>query len=208
MASLTDKSLAQRLASFQGELKSLNLVNATSLQGLFLDTVPTSLKYMDLTGCRSIKNEFFTSFISKFFNLENLFLVGCEDLQDDALDAVVTFCPRLEGFAVPPDTTDAGLAALARSASIKRVGIRSCHHVTLDGIRFLLRSKPDLERVVVNKCLQVSPVQVRECCTNDDDGSDVLLGSPAELPAPSQRRSSLNMDIMKEFITSSGIEDE
>ena len=273
MASLTDKAISLRLGSYQGELRSLNLTNATSLQGLFLDSVgidvdrralalrpdslalratfsffvrqvPTSIRYLDLTGCRSIKNEYFTSFVSKFFNLESLFLVGCEELRDDAIDAVVTFCPRLEGIAVPPTTTDAGLAALARSASIKRVGIRSCPHVTLDGIRHLLRSKPGLERVVVSKCALVSASQFREegRHEHDDDyydddeerafgvrksaggrveggdwraavhtaaapGGDVgdmddMRCLPAHMTTPAQRRRSLNLEIMKEFVSS------
>jgi len=43
MASLTDKAISLRLGSYQGELRSLNLANATSLQGLFLDSVGTDV---------------------------------------------------------------------------------------------------------------------------------------------------------------------
>lgn len=203
MADLTDKTLSTRLGNYGGQLTSLNLTNATALQGLFFDSLPTTIQHLDLTGCRSIKSEFFISYISKFFSLESLFLVGCEDLKDDALEAVVTFCPRLEGIAVPPDTTDAGLAALARSASLKRVGIRSCHHVSLGGIRFLLRSKPDLERVVVSKCLKVSSAHARERMAQRERHADnaMIPGSPPQLPTPMERRRSLNLEIMKEFVS-------
>ncbi len=207
MAALTDKALAGRICSYQGELTSLNLTNAVALQGLFFDCLPTTIKHLDLTGCRSIKSEFFISYVSKFFSLESLFLVGCEDLKDDALDRVVTFCPRLEGIAVPPATTDAGLAALARSTSLKRVGIRACSQVTLQGIRFLLRSKPDLERVVVNNCPRVSSEQAKEGTTVDGETSGVPRRLPQEGDrqcdlTPLQRRRSLNLEIMKEFVSS------
>ncbi len=207
MAALTDKILTARLCRYQGEMVSLNLTNAVALQGLFFDSLPTTIKHLDLTGCRSIKSEFFTSYVSKFFSLESLFLVGCEDLDDDALDRVVTFCPRLEGIAVPPATTDAGLAALARSTSLKRVGIRACSQVTLQGIRFLLRSKPDLERVVVNNCPRVSCEKAKEGVTVAGE----TPGAPKQLPqvgqephdrTPAQRRRSLNLEIMKEFVSS------
>ena len=207
MAALTDKMLAARLCSHEGELTSLNLTNAVTLQGLFFDCLPTTIRHLDLTGCRSIKSEFFISYVSKFFSLESLFLVGCEDLNDDALDRVVTFCPRLEGIAVPPATTDAGLAALARSASLKRVGIRACSQVTLEGIRFLLRSKPDLERVVVNNCPLVSSEKARECVVEDGETPEGLTKLPEEDEevfgrTPAQRRRSLNLEIMKEFVSS------
>mmetsp|Transcript_3890 Transcript_3890/g.11162 ORF Transcript_3890/g.11162 Transcript_3890/m.11162 type:complete len:310 (-) Transcript_3890:97-1026(-) len=207
MAALTDKILSGRLCSYQGKLTSLNLTNAVALQGLFFDSLPTTIKHLDLTGCRSIKSEFFTSYVSKFFSLESLFLVGCEGLDDEALERVVTFCPRLEGIAVPPSTTDRGLAALARSISLKRVGIRACSDVTLQGIRFLLRSKPDLERVVVNNCPRVSSEKAKESVQVDGESP----GLPKDMPqvdgepydkTPAQRRRSLNLEIMKEFVSS------
>jgi hypothetical protein len=156
LSGLTDKALSMRLAGYRGDMTSVNLSNASLLQGLFLDTLPSTIVHLDLTGCRSLTNEYLTSFIAKFYLLESLYLVGCPNLTDSTLEMIVECCSRLESIAVPPGTTDNGLVALARLPNLRRVGIRGCDNITLQGIRSLLRGKPDLERVVVSKCMRVS----------------------------------------------------
>jgi len=188
-------------------LSMVYLTNCVGLNGLFMEYASqlSHLKLLDLSGCSSLKNEYFIYFIPRFTRLESISLVGCEDLDDCAIEAAVDSLRHLTRFAVPPSTTDAGLHFLVRSKSLRRIGFRCCDNITPEGLKIFLHMSPDIERVVVSKCRKISSSTLNGNSGGihefDSKSSDRTYDQTEQNNCffKNMRRRSLNMELMMEY---------
>lgn len=206
VSQVNDQNLSS-IAHLQ-QLSVLYLTNCIQLQGSFLQyagMIPR-LRLLDLSGCSSLKNEYFIHFIPRCRRLESISLVGCEELDDTAVEAAISSLNFLTRFAVPPGTTDIGLGFLARSKSLRRLGFRSCHNITPQGLKLFLHKMPSIERVVVSKCHQITSTTLNRNISDldhlnpgDGEGKYDLQNEQSDQFLQKLRRRSLNMELMMEY---------
>ena len=158
-----DMSVFQTLSLYCSKLVELNLSNAAEVDDRSLELICENCSVLEVIhlSCVITKCHITDSGIAKIAQrsgatLQRIHLVGCENLTDDSIHAISSYCPQIQEIDVQGcfKITDQALAYLSQaSTGLKSIDLSYCWRLTDWGLDNLPAS---LERLSLKFCYQLT----------------------------------------------------
>lgn len=158
----------RREAVFLSVCKHLNLQELGRLRqtcsrtsDLILESLPTSVKHMDLNAFRKQITDKSLAHVVKFYGyqIESLDLTACWQLTDKGLETLAKNCPSLTSLKLNEvwEISNYGIKMISRNcAQLKNIDLSNCKNLTNEGVHHLLANCSSLETISLSYCKALS----------------------------------------------------
>ncbi|GMF14932.1 unnamed protein product [Phytophthora lilii] len=165
--SVMDAEALGLIADMCGNLRELRFrdmaVDRAALKKLLCKNAK-SLRVVDLLGCHTVKGEDVRG-IAQCFELRDLSLWGCHNVDNAAIVHVVQHCSQLErlNLRYAHKVDDKVVAAIAANLpQLKDLNLRYCYKVSDKGVQSLCESLPGLRSLNLSQCSRLTDAAIMQ----------------------------------------------
>lgn len=143
----------------------------------------TRLQRLTLAGCDKVAPETLVNVLGNMHSLVSLDLTGVSQTTDAVLEALVLYCPRLQGANLTGcnKITSLGIQALARCTQLRRVKLCGCENTDDAAFLALLNNCPHVLELDMMHCTRLTDASVSRVWLQPNQVRELRLGFCAEL---------------------------